>query len=211
MTRKSTKKVAAVETNEITEFRAAMQVAFTERAEYETAKNATNSNIQKTLQDLAKSVDFDRIAEIFIAANVSPNFINTSERVSARFNVYAAQKVVNTARAVAKVERLNHYSIAILASAIALENASMTMTHKDAHSACTLSVKTDAVREKHIVKYAKHVDASTASTQSSSSINALKTLNVLGEIRDMSNITCYTVKRDSEATKALCEVLQIAL
>lgn len=192
-------------------YRAEMRTAFDSRASYEHAKNAANESIQRTISDLAKSCDHDSIARIFRAAQIDSNFINKSERISARFNVYSAQKVVNIARAIAKVESLNHYSRAIFASAIALQNADMQISHHDAASACSLNVKTTANREKLLSKYAKHVEANTAATQSSSSINALKAFDILRETRDSANVVCYDVNRESAATIALASIMQIAL
>lgn len=189
----------------ITDFRSKLVKAFDARAAYESSKNADNDSIQKTLRDMRASVDNDMIAEVFAIANVDANFINRSERKTARFNVYSAQKVINIARAAKSAETLNHYTRAILASAIALSEHDMLINHRDAASACTLSVKTDAKREKLLRKYQKHVAANTAATQSSSSINALQMFDVLRETRDDANNVCYSVNADSEITKALIE------
>lgn len=190
-------------TKKIQDYKVALVAAFDARAEYETAKNADNDSIQKTLKDMRVSVDHDSIAEIMLSANVDSNFINRSERKTARFNVYSAQKVVNVARAIASAETLNHYTKAILASAVALQSNEMLLTHKDASAACSLSVKSDSKRDKLLKKYQKHVAANTAATQSSSSINALQMFDVLQETRDDANNVCYRVNLDSATTQKL--------
>lgn len=194
-----------------TKYHTSLVSAFDARAKFEKSKDAKNTNIQNTLSALKKSVDHADIAKVFASAKVDADFINSSERQNARFNVYAANKVVNIARAIASVAALNHYTKAVFASALALEAKKMTLQHKDANSACSLSCASDKERESVIVKYQKHVAANTAATQSSSSINALQRFNILTESRDDSNNIQYTVNRSSDATKALAKQLQIAL
>lgn len=179
------------------------------RIAYEVEKNADSLSIQKTLNDIRKAVSFKSVADVMCAANVDAAFINRAERSNARFNVYAAEKVVNVARAAAKLATLNHYTLAILRSALALEANQMTLTQRDAVAACSIDMKlADAKRDKILVKYQKHVHASTASTQASSSINALKMYNVLRESRDDANQTVFTIV-DCDFTKALRESVNI--
>ncbi|SER26744.1 hypothetical protein SAMN05216548_11434 [Faunimonas pinastri] len=194
--------------SDVTAYRASLIAAFDARATYESAKNSENTSMQNTLATMKKSVDHDAIASIMLAANVDATFINRAERSNARFNVYASEKVINVARACASAAQLNHYTRAILLTAQAFQNAELRMTHKDAISACSMSCKSDAKREKIIVKYMKHVAANTASTQSSSSINALQMFDVLRETRDESNAICYTLNTESDVTKALLAKLQ---
>jgi len=190
---------------QLIDYRTKLATAFDARRDYERAKNASNVNIQKTLLDLYDDVKHEAIATVMLVANVDANFINRSERATARFNVYAAQKVTNIARTVAKVSSLNHYTLAILKTAIALSNAQSSMTHRDAQSACSLQVDTIAAKRAFIVRYAKQIDASTASTQSSSSLNALCAYDILREVRDASSETAYVVNFDSLVTQALIE------
>lgn len=194
---------AAVRAAAIAAYRTSLVAAMGDRAAYELGKDPGNDNIQSTIADLRKSVDHDMIAYVMLVAELPAGFINISERRTARFNVYSAQKVVNIARAVAAAERINHYSRAILLSAIALQNAGLAMTHADAAAACSLSVRTSPSREKLLVKYGKHVAPNTASTQSSSSLNALRMMNVIGETRSADNETCYLVDLASPITEKL--------
>ena len=190
----------------------AFVVAIDARIDYEVTKNVENTSIVKTLRDLRKSVDHVKIAEIMLACNVDADFINRAERVSARFNVYSAEKVVNVARAQAAAASLNHYTRAIFLTALALENVDLQLTHKDAVVACSRDAKhSDAKRAKHVVRYDKCVAASTCATQSSSSINALQMFSVFKESRDAANNVCYSINRDAVAAIALAKHLNVAL
>lgn len=185
-------------------YRSRLTAAFDARATYEREKDCDNDNIQATLKDLKASVSSDVVSVVFFAASVDANFINVSERRTARFNVYSAQKVCNIARAIAtSLESLNHYSRAILLSAVALQNADLLLTHRDAAAACSLDVKTIAARDSMLVRYARHIASNTASTQSSSSINALRMFDILQETRDANNESAYRVNLDSQITQAL--------
>lgn len=199
-------------TQTVTEYRATLNAAIDARALFEASKSADNHSMQDTLKAFRKDVDHDDICKVMLASNVDASFINRSERVNARFNVYAAQKVANVARFAASVDALNHYTLAIVKTAFALEAQKLALTHKDAVAACSASVKhADAKREAIIAKhrYAKHVAANTASTQSSSSINALQMCNVLSEARDASNVITYTLNRKSEAYKRIAKALEL--
>lgn len=176
--------------------------AFDARAEYETAKNADNLNMQKTLADLRASATHETIAKLMLSANLDASFINRAERSNARFNVYSAEKVINVFRAIASVATLNHYTLNILKSVIACDNAQIDFTQRDAVSACSLDVKVDSAKASLISQYAKHIALNTASTQASSSLNALIMCNVITERRNASNTTCFTLT-DSDNAKAL--------
>lgn len=199
--------------NNVTDFRASLVNALNDRKAYELAKNVDNSNMQKTLSDLIKSIDHDAIASALIACNYDASRITAQNRVNAKTNVYALEKDVNAARFIANVPcALNHYTLNVFLSAVSLRKADKTLTHEDARSACSLSVKVkDAAREALLSKYQKHVAENTASTQSSSSISTLKAFQVLRETRDAANVTCYTLNVDSEATRKLAEKLNVQL
>lgn len=187
----------------IATYRLALCASNDARLAYEMQKDASNTNIVKTLADLRASVNHDRIAAVMLYANVNADFLNKSERATARFNVYSAQKLVNIARVCAKVESLNHYTRAILLSAVAFAKASLNMTHRDASAACSLDVATDASRDRLLVRYAKHIAANTAATQSSSSLACLIAFDVLRSATNERNETCFTLNAESEVTKAL--------
>lgn len=198
----------------IQDYITALNAALDARASYEKAKNAENDSIQSCITSLRKSVTHSDVATALMNNAVNAEFINRSERTNNRYNVYAAQKVDNAARAAISVEALNHYSLAILRVAVALEAKELMLSHKDAVAACSASVKHSEAKREAIIKslrYAKHVAANTASTQSSSSINALQTCNVLRETRNANNEIVYSVNRESDMTKALCARYEIAL
>jgi hypothetical protein len=184
--------------------------AIDSRIAHETTKNAANDSIVDTLKKIRKSCDNDALCNVLIASNVDAEYINRAERVNARFNVYSAEKVINTARAIAKVQTLNHYSLAIVRSALALEAADSVLSHNDAVAACSLSIKHRDAKRAALIKtarYQKHVAAQTASTQASSSINALQVFNVFSETKILDQVA-YALNRDNENCKKLIEIAQ---
>jgi hypothetical protein len=194
--------------NDVMNYIASLNAAFEARKEYEIAHGKdASANIHKTLSKVRKSMTRDVVATCLLASNVDADFINASVRASNRFNVYAIEKVDNIACALLKAESVNHYTRAILATALAFEKNDLVMTRDEARSACSLALKVkDAKREKLVSKYKKHIDASTASTQSSSSLEALVTFNILARSKDdQGNDTFKTI--DNEATRALIERL----
>lgn len=197
-------------TQTTTDYRTALLASVDARAAYELSKNADNDSMQAKLTQIRKSVDHDVIAQVMLASNVDADYLNRAERVSNRFNVYSAEKVVNVARACAKVSELNHYTLAVFKTAQALAKIESALTHRDAVSACSMKIKhSDAKREAIIkqTRFQKHIEASTASTQSSSSINALQAFNVLTETRDAANIVTYALNVESEAYKTLSAIV----
>lgn len=202
------------QTNEVQNYSAALSEALASRIAYEVSKNAENDSIVSCINSIAKDVAHDSIASIMMQSNCDANFINRSERVSNRYNVYAAEKVANIARAVAVVKTLNHYTLAIFKSALALEASSFTLSHKSAVAACSSSIKHSDAKQERVLKstrYAKHVAAQTASTQASSSLNALATMNVISETRDAANAVAYVINRESFAAIALAKLLSVSL
>lgn len=196
------------------DFMTAFNAALDARVAFEADKSSDNTSIVATLTSIRKSASHETIATVMLAASYDIENVNRSERVNARRNVYTLQKDVNIARSIAVVEATNHYTIAILRTALALEAADFVMTHKSASAACSQSVKhSDAKQERIISKtrYAKHIAANTASTQSSSSLNALQALSILIESRDASNTVTYRVNRDAYATIALCAKHELSL
>jgi hypothetical protein len=175
------------------------------RKAYEVEKNAQCESILLKLNNLRDNMTHETIAEFCAKTHLNANFINRQERKNARFNIYSADKVANIARASVKAAMLNHYTLAIIRAALALESADLIMTQRDAESACSLDLSTDKEREKLIksCKYQRNVAANTASTQASSSINALQEYSVLIETRDTSNNRVYKLNAESEAFKAL--------
>ncbi|MBS7701478.1 MULTISPECIES: hypothetical protein [unclassified Chelatococcus] len=97
----------------VADFRASLVAAIDARIAYEKDKDADNMSMRKTLANIRKSADHDRIAEIMLASQCDTNRINRSERSNARYNVYAYEKDINIARSIARVNALNHYTRAI--------------------------------------------------------------------------------------------------
>jgi len=172
------------------------------RRAYELSKNASCESMLSNLKAFDKTLANDALVALLAASQMNADTLNNAERSNARFNVYAFEKVLRDV----SVIRMNHYSLAIVRSCIALEAADMTLTHADAVVACSLDAKHKDSKRASIIKsarYAKHVALNTASTQSSSSINSLQALNVLTETRDASNVVSYVLNRDSELTQKM--------
>lgn len=196
------------------DFMTAFSAALDERVAFEADKSSDNTSIVATLNSIRKSAVHETIATVMLAASYDVENVNRSERVNARRNVYTIQKDVNIARSIAVVESTNHYTLAILRTALALEASDFVLTHKSASAACSQSVSHSDAKQERIIKktrYAKHIAANTASTQSSSSLNALQALSVLVESRDAANVVTYRVNRDAYATLALCAKHELSL
>jgi hypothetical protein len=189
-------------TKKLQSFITEINAAFDARAEYENAKNAENTNIQRTLADLRASCSHEAIAKLMLAANIDAAFINRAERSNARFNVYSAEKIVNVFRFAASAASLNHYTLNILKSIIACNAASIDFTQRDAVACCTLEAKLDATKAALLSQYQKHVAMNTASTQASSSLNALLACSVIVEKRNAANVSCFALA-ESELAETL--------
>lgn len=187
---------------------ASINAQFDARVAFEIDADAENLSIQATLAAQRKSMTHEKIAATMLACNVDVAFINRQERKDSRYNVKSITKVENIARFLVKVERLNHYTLAILKSAIALTENDMTMTHDDAFSACSADLKAkNASKRKHISHYSNVVATSTANTQSSSSINALQMYHILIETRDAANNTAYIFNKEHKNAEQIKEML----
>jgi uncharacterized protein YcfL len=196
------------------EFIAAANDACDTRIAYEALKNVDNESIKSKLNAIRKTLTNEKIASVLIACSYDVANMNTQERVSNRRNVYAIQKEMNAAQFIAVAASLNHYSLAIFKTALALETATFALTHATARAACSVDVKTSVAAQQSIViknRYAKHIDASTASTQSSSSINALQALNVFVESRNAANEIEYRINRTSHAAIEIAKRLELSL
>jgi sorbitol-specific phosphotransferase system component IIBC len=199
--------------SDLVSYVSSLNAAFDNRSAYEMQKeaidNKENHSMRKTLANLRKDMTHEKVAQVMLECNVDANFINRSERASARFNVYSAEKVANLARFIAKADFvLNHYTLAIVKTLKALESAEFSMTHDDAQSACSSDIRAqDTKKRKLIVQYAKVVAKNTASTQSSSSINALQMFSVINEVRDASNNVAYTLNHANANTEKLLALI----
>lgn len=215
--------VSLAKSTEIQNVRAAATHAVDKRAHFEACKSSnetvtldnaydvlatSNKSMRETLKDIRKTFDNDVIAQAIASSAYNVERINVSERANTCINVYAIEKDVNALRASVSAARLNHYTRAILLAAKLFAANNMTMTHNDAQSACSMSVKSrDAKKEKLLstVKYQKHVATTTASTQASSSLSTLLALNVMRETRDNANVACFVLNTDSEIATRLLE------
>lgn len=196
------------------EFIAAANDACDTRIAYEALKNADNESIKSKINAIRKTLTNEKIASVMIACSYNVANMNTQERVSNRRNVYAIQKETNAAQFIAAAAALNHYTLAIFKTALALEAESLALTHESARAACSLDLKVraqEAMKIVRVTRYIKHIDASTASTQSSSSINALQALNVFTESRNAANEVEYKINRESHAAIEIAKRLELSL
>lgn len=172
-----------------------------ERARYEATKNSENDSIQKHLKSARDKLSSARVARFMIAANVDSSFINRNERVNARYNVYAIEKVASLAHSVAFDKLHNAINANVLRSMFKCESAEIDFSH---HLAlCSASDKIVCKDAKARNRLSRHtVSASTASTQASSTMNALVTCNVVSEYRNAANELCYKLN-DNALVQAL--------
>lgn len=176
------------------------------RKEYEQNKSENASSICKKLDDLYKNATETHIA-IFLACNVDFSFINRQERANARFNIYAAQKVVKLCSAMT----LDAFTRAIVATLHRLHENNLQATRKDVESACSADIKTESAREKLIkdVKRKEHIAANTVSTQASSSLNALDVMNMLVTSRNSENKETFSLNYDNEHVTTILRQLDM--
>lgn len=176
-----------------------------ERARYEASKNAENTSIQKHLNAARDKLSSARVARFMIAASVDESFINRNERVNARYNVYAVEKVASLAHSVAFDKSHNAINANVLRSMFKCTAAEIEFSH---HLAlCAASDKITCKDARARSRLSRHtVSASTASTQASSTMNALVTCNVVSEYRNAANETCYKLN-DNALVTALRESL----
>jgi hypothetical protein len=196
------------------DFIASLNAACDARIAYEADKNAANESIKTKINSIRKSLTIEVVANTLIACAYNAESINEQVRTTSRRNVYSVEKDANIARFLCAAASLNHYTLAVFKTALALEANALALTHKAAQASCSQDVKhSDAKIEKLIkaTRYAKHIDASTASTQSSSSINALEALNVFTVSRNAANEVTYTLNRDAHATQQIAAKLELSL
>lgn len=192
----------------IEQYQSQLIAAIDSRRAYEVEKNADNDSMLAKLKSFRVTVAHARIAELMLTANVDSNLINRQERVNARYNEKAFVKVVNIARALAKVETLNSYTRAILHSVKMFCDNEMLLTETETRACCSNNGRIDNVsRNSLLQRVSKFYEASTVSTQASSSNNALQAYDVIRETRDANGKLAFTLNRESATTQALLALL----
>lgn len=128
-----------------------------------------------------------------IASNVASfDFLNDAKRTNARFNVYAAEKVRKTLRAIASnvLTLCDKYTVATVTTLMHnRENEAFFLSRKDCYALVCKDVETEI--KKSAMKNRCAVSMNTATTQISSTLRALDALNVLSfdaETKRVSNI-----------------------
>jgi len=178
------------------------------RAMFEGEKNPNNANIHKTLAKCTKALVRRHVANLFIAAQISPKFVNRVLQDGSKYNVYAIQKLTDFADGLVGAGMHNAINIACMKSLFACRAAGIAFTGKLAKAAASDKIKIAEAINKHLVRHT--VSASTAPTQSSSTMMALQTLGVVKIDGSRKNPTYSVV--DGPLTRrleALCAGVEI--
>lgn len=150
--------------------------AFSDRAQYEHHKNPENYNIQKTLSRMQKRLTTPGVVRAQVAAGLKAGFLNTSESLNSRRNVYALEKVYDLLYAAVTGHMKNAINRACVASMVALEGK-LAFTGLAAKAAASDKV---GITNDYKGLLKRHtVSESTASTQASSTMTALEDLGVV--------------------------------
>jgi hypothetical protein len=204
----------------------ALNAAFAERKRFEAEKAIVEANLELVatldnaseiltqlgkgivvkLNNLQKGLTHEVIAKLCLASKVDANFINREEKLGARYNVYAAKKVLDTSKTLASAGRLDHYTLHALKTALAFSKADLSLTHADMHAAYERS-KVSGAKASLICYFERAVAHNTATTQASSSLNALQSFEVLNETRDASGAVAYTLNAEHKNAKKLLATL----
>ena len=202
----------AVEAQNVTEYVAQLNVAFDARIAYQRDYHASEStdNLVKKLNAMRRDATHEKVAQSFLDRNIDANFVNRQERANARFNEKAIVKAINLVRSLLKVDTINIYTRAIVASLVSFEQADLQMTQRETKAACSADAKlADSKRNKLVKRVAKIYDASTASTQSSSSNQVLLTFNIIRETKNAANENCFVLNRDNQTTQDLLALIAV--
>lgn len=174
----------------------------TARAEYEQRKNSDNDKIQKTLSNVHSKLVRSKAAKLHAVANVNASYINRCERVNAKYNVYALQKIADIVDVVMFEQSMNKINYHVLRSLFRFEAKELTFTHRDAVCAASDKCKVEDAKKRSALSR-HNVSETTASTQASSTMNALVTLGVVSETNNADNVSCYVLTHSP-----LCEALK---
>lgn len=196
---------ASFSDEDVKSFTLNLAAEFDIRADYERAKNADNENIQKNLAKSRAKFARSSAARFMLAANVPVAFLNRNERVNAKYNVYAVEKVADLVDAVMHKRAMNAINLNVLKSLFKLTAKDIAFTHKLAvASASDKAVVEDASIRKLLSRH--NVSFTTASTQASSTMNALVTCGVVTEYMTDAREIAYRLNEN-----ALVEALREAV
>lgn len=151
--------------------------AFNERKAFERAKNASNENIQKTLdKGLAKIAPNESVG-VLLAACVSPDFVMRSTNEGSAYNVYGVLKLADLTKALVSGVIGNDVNRHIVKSLFQVIAAGEQFTAEAARACVSKQIR---FTEK-VVKYLSRHTASptTAPTQVSSTMAALTSLGIV--------------------------------
>jgi hypothetical protein len=151
---------------------------FDVRATFETAKDAGNSNIHRTIKKARAQMVTKRAARVLLATNVDPVIFNRSIHDGARYNVYAIGKLGDCVAGLTDGKVSNSINLAIMRSLFHFRAAKSQFTGEMAKAAASDKIRVaDSALKALLVRHT--VSASTAPTQASSTMQALETLGIV--------------------------------
>jgi hypothetical protein len=168
--------MATITSQDRTAAATALCKAVDERADFERTNG--NENIQKTLKKARDKFSMPSTAAVLLACGVDEAFINRSVHDGKRYNVYAFDKLADTASALAGGLVNNRINFAIMRSMFAAKKAGVAFTGEVAKMAASDKIRIqDAAIKAILIRHT--VSASTAPTQASSTMQALETLGIV--------------------------------
>lgn len=153
--------------------------AFDERAAFEKTKNAANDNIQKTIAKVRKEFQGPMVAACMVALELEPRFINASERIGSRRNVYGLEKIGDLLRSLATSKLKNQVNVAVVRSMVLMEKAGLAFNSKRALAATSAQFALDPEAVAVMGGVRHTVSPNTASTQMSSTMTALQEIGAV--------------------------------
>lgn len=170
--------IDSISEEELTETIADVKGAFEQRDAYEAAKGGHYDSISKSLDKSGKKLATHAAAEVLIACQVDPNFINRGMTGTAGYNVYAIDKVADIVTCLSSGVLKNAINRAIILSLFAFKAAGVDFTGEHAKAAASANIRvSDAKVRTLLVRHT--VAPSTAPTQASSTMSALQTLGIV--------------------------------
>lgn len=179
--------------------------AFADRLAFEIAEGNINTNLERKLERLNKSLVRPSVLNFLIATSISPQFINDSVRKGSRFNVYGVDKFVDLVDFVMGNDTLNAINKAILKNIVGSALGGKSFDYSLAKGSAS---KRYNIGERGFKGMARHtVDPNaTAGTQASSTLRALKAMNLVFEEKSASGDRVFQIA-DNFVTDAFVERL----
>ena len=134
--------------------------AFDERARFESAKNAGNASIQKSLDKSRAKLTQARSVATLLIADATPDFITRSTHEGSAYNVYAADKLADLVNALNTGTIGNAINNAVMRSLFRFRAAGETFTGEMARACASDKLRVQGSVAKLLVRHT--VSTSTA-------------------------------------------------